>query len=135
MVGSQLSVMREEAITFGRYLLGGENPDGKSVELYIEAHQHRNLAVTDSEKKLFEFVLRNSWALGAVDGALAFKNPKHVIRKKLVVMSAVLECRPAYAELFLPQKRSAFYFVVFCWVGFRALCKALFGRILLAIAG
>ena len=126
---------KQEAIVFGKYLLHGEIPDEKSVALYEAAHKHRNIEVKESEKKLLGFALRNRWALGAIDGALAFKNPDHVIRKKLLVMSAVLECRPNYADLFIPKKRSFFYFFVFGWIGFRAVCKAMFGRILLLVAG
>lgn len=126
-------MVKEEAITFGKYLLSGETPDDKSTALYEAAHQHRKIEVPAAEKKLFEFALRNRWAIGAIDGALAFKNPEHVIRRKLLVMSAVLECRPQYADLFIPQKRSFFYLFAFGWIGFRAVCKAVFGRVLLMV--
>jgi hypothetical protein len=125
--------LKQEAITFGKYLLSGETPDEKSIALYEAAHQYKKIDVSTAEKKLFEFALKNRWAIGAIDGALAFKNPEHVIRKKLLVMSAVLECRPQYAELFIPKKRSFFYLFVFGWIGFRAICKAAFGRILLTV--
>lgn len=118
---------------FGKYLLSGEIPDDKSISLYEAAHMHRNIIVPENENKLLAFALRNRWAIGAIDGALAFKNPDHVIRRKLLVMSAVLECRPQYADLFIPKKRNLFYIVVFGWIGFRAVCKAMFGRILVAI--
>lgn len=124
--------MKHEALIFGKYLLSGKVPDEKSISLYEKAHEHKPIAVPDAEKKLLQFALRNRWALGAIDGALAFKNPDHVIRRKLLVMSAVLECRPKYADRFIPKKRSPFYIIAFGWIGFRALCKAVFGRILLA---
>ena len=123
--------MRTEAITFGKYLLSGETPDEKSIALYEGAHQHKKIEAGEAAKKLLAFAVNNRWALGAIDGALAFKNPDHVIRRKLLVMSAVLECRPQYADLFIPKKRSFFYLIAFGWIGFRAVCKALFGRILL----
>lgn len=125
--------MQEEAITLGKYLLSGETPDEKSIALYEAAHVHRPIVVPEKEKKLLAFALRNRWAIGAIDGALAFKNPDHVIRRKLLVMSAILECRPKYADLFIPKKRSPFYIMAFGWIGFRAVCKAVFGRILLTI--
>lgn len=123
--------MKDEAITFGKYLLSGETPDEKSISLYETAHAHRSIAIPENEKKLLGFALRNRWALGAIDGALAFKNPDHVIRRKLLVMSAVLECRPQYADLFIPKKRNPFYIIALGWIGFRAVCKMVFGRILL----
>lgn len=125
--------MKDEAITFGKYLLSGETPDEKSISLYEAAHAHRSIAIPENEKKLFRFALKNRWAIGAIDGALAFKNPGHVIRRKLLVMSAVLECRPQYADLFIPKKRNPLYIIVFGWIGCRAVCKAIFGRILLMI--
>jgi hypothetical protein len=124
--------MKEEAITFGKYLLSGETPDEKSIALYEAAHEHKNLSVPPAEQKLFSFAVRNRWALGAIDGALAFKNPDHIVRRKLLLMSAILESRPQYADLFIPKKRSVFYLIVFGWIGFRAICKAIFGRLLLA---
>jgi hypothetical protein len=125
--------MRTEAITFGKYLLSGVTPDDKSIALYEAAHQHKKLDVPANEQKLFSFALRNRWALGAIDGALAFKNPDHIVRRKLLLMSAILESRPQYADRFIPKKRSFFYLFAFGWIGFRAICKALFGRMLLAI--
>ena len=125
--------MKQEAITFGKYLLSGEMPDEKSIALYEAAHEHKKLDVPANEQKLFSFALRNRWALGAIDGALAFKNPDHIVRRKLLLMSATLESRPKYAEKFIPQKRSFFYLIAFGWIGFRAICKAIFGRILLVV--
>jgi len=126
--------MKEEALIFGKYLLSGESPDDKSVELYIKAHAFRNLSVHPPEEKLFAFVMRNKWSLGLIDSALAFSGPNHILRKKLLVMSAVLECRPNYASLFLPKKRSPLYFFAFLWIGFRGVCKAVFGKLLIIVA-
>lgn len=128
------SSMKEEALIFGKYLLSGETPDDKSVELYVKAHQFRDLSVQPSEEKLFAFVMLNTWSLGLIDSALAFSGPNHILRKKLLVMSAVLECRPNYASLFLPKKRSWFYFIAFLWIGFRGVCKAVFGKLLMLVA-
>jgi hypothetical protein len=125
--------VKHEAITFGKYLLSGETPDQKSIALYEAAHQHKRLDVTPAEQKLFSFALRNRWALGAIDGALAFKAPDHILRRKLLLMSAVLESRPKYADLFLPKERSVFYILAFGWIGFRAVCKAIVGRVLVVV--
>lgn len=103
------------------------------MALYEAAHQYKKLDVPPNEQKLFSFAVNNRWALGAIDGALAFKKPEHILRRKLLLLSAILEARPQYAGHFIPQQRSMFYVVVFAWIGFRAICKAAFGRILLAI--
>jgi hypothetical protein len=126
-----MNTVKTEAITFGKYLLSGETPDEKSIALYEAAHQYKKLDVPADEQKLFSFAVRNRWALGAIDGALAFKNPDHIVRRKLLLMSAILESRPQYADYFIPKKRSFLYIFAFGWIGFRAISKAIFGRLLM----
>jgi hypothetical protein len=123
--------MKGEAIILGKYLLGGEAPDDKSVTLFLNAAQHIDLVVPQSEQKVYLFAMDHPLFLGAIDSALAFGSGNHILRRKILLMSAILESRPRYASLFLTQKRSPFYFFVFLWVGFRALCKAAVGKVIL----
>jgi hypothetical protein len=123
--------MKGEAIILGKYLLGGETPDDKSVALFLNAAQHIDLVVPKSEQKAYLFAMDHPLFLGAIDSALAFGSGNHILRRKILLMSAILESRPRYASLFLTQQRSPFYFFVFLWVGFRALCKAVVGKVIL----
>ena len=120
-----------EAKIFGRYLLGGKNPDGTTISLYCSAIKTRKLDALGKDAILLRFLLKNSWAIGSVDSALAFSNPSSAIRMKLLCMSAILETRPAYAGLFLPKNRSAFYNVYIFFVGCRAVSKMIFGKMIL----
>jgi len=122
---------KDEALAFGRYLLRRE-PDALSVSLYEEAMQKRPPEISARDEKLIRFAVKKRWAIGLLDSALAFARPQPALRKKLLVMSAILETRPAYSDLFLPKERSFFYLFYIGLVGCRAVCKAIAGKILLA---
>lgn len=124
---------QKEAEIFGRYLLGGKNPNPKSISLYIEAMHLHTAEAIGRDKKILKFILKNSWSIGMIDGALAFSKHKSIVRRKLLFISAILETQPEYAELFLPQERSWFYNLYILWVGFRAVMKAIAGKILLIL--
>ena len=122
---------QKEAEIFGRYLLSGKNPNLKSISLYIEAMHLRSAEALGRDKKILKFILKNNWSIGMIDGALAFSKKKSIVRRKLLFMSAILETQPEYAALFLPQERSGFYNLYIFWVGFRAVMKAIAGKIIL----
>lgn len=121
---------RKEAETLGRYLLG-KYPDEKSIALYCEAMAVKPVTLNAREEKLFRFLLRNPWSAGMIDSALAFSRNKSAVRRKILFMSAILETRPQYAELFLPQERSWWYNIYVFWVGCRAVMKMIAGKMLL----
>ncbi len=122
---------QKEAEAFGRYLLSGKNPNSKSISLYIEAMHLRPAEALGRDKKIIEFILKNNRTIGMIDGALAFSKNKSIVRRKLLFMSAILETQPEYADLFLPQERNSFYNLYIFWVGFRAVMKAIAGKMIL----
>jgi hypothetical protein len=128
-----------EAEIFGRYLLGGKKPNAQSISLYVSAMNLRPANPIGRDVKLLKFILKNSWSIGMIDGALAFSpkgalgtKKKSIVRRKILFMSAILETQPEYAALFLPQERNWFYNIYIFWVGFRAVSKAIAGKIILA---
>jgi hypothetical protein len=121
---------RKEAEVLGRYLLG-KRPDEKSISLYCEAMAAKPVTLNAREEKLFRFLLRNPWSAGMIDSALAFSRTRSAVRRKILFMSAILETRPEYAKLFLPQERSWTYNIYIFWVGSRAVMKMVAGKILL----
>jgi hypothetical protein len=122
---------REEAEIFGRYLLSGKTPNAKSISLYISAMNLRPASAIGRDEKILKFILKNPRSIGMIDGALAFSKKKSIVRRKILFMSAILETQPEYAELFLPQERSWFYNIYIFWVGFRAVMKAIAGKMIL----
>ncbi len=117
----------DEAASFGRYLLGREI-DVASCNAYETAA--RALAYGDDDGAT-RFALREPWSLAALDGALAIVKPDAPLRKKLLLMAAVLETRPEYCDDFLPRDRSAFDALAVAGSVARAGVLAAFGMLLL----
>ena len=92
----------DEAASFGRYLLGREI-DATSRAAYATAARE---LVYDGGDRVTAFALRRPWSIGPLDGALALVRPDAPLRKKLLLMAAVLETRPEYCDDFLPRDRS-----------------------------
>lgn len=126
-----MNPFKREAEIFGRYLLGGKSPNAKSISLYENAMNLRPANAIGRDEKILKFVLKTPRSIGMIDGALAFSKKKSIVRRKILFMSAILETQPEYAELFLPQERNWFYNIYIFWVGFRAVMKAIAGKILL----
>src|SRR5882672_1623057 len=112
--------LEQEARIFGRYLLNAE-PDALCVTRYVQAMQKRPANGDAQDEKLLSLALRRPWTLGLTDGALALFKPKSALRQRLLTMTAVLETRPCYAGLFLPQERSFFYLFAALFFGCRGL--------------
>ncbi|MBI3510795.1 MAG: hypothetical protein HY064_09025 [Bacteroidetes bacterium] len=122
----------KEAEVIGKYLLGGKMPNAQSIFLYTDAMKKKNIVAEGKDERLMNFMLDFRWTAGMIDSALAFGKRRSAVRKKIMVMSAILETQPEYAGLFLPKKRSWIYNIYIFWVGFRAVMKIIFGKILIA---
>lgn len=90
-----------EASVFGRYVLG-RDVDERTCELYARASRELGYEGDDA---VVGFAMEHRWSIGALDGALALSKPDALLRKKLLLMAAILETRPAYCDLFLPRER------------------------------
>jgi hypothetical protein len=121
-----------EARYITRYLLG-QWPEEQSVNQYTAALACHNFSFTEKENRIWQKCLQNRFLLGCIDGALALKNPQSGIRRKILLMQAILESAPAFAPYFLPQQRSGFYLFTLFFTGCRAVVKALLGYMLLWI--
>ena len=78
-------------------------------------------------------MMMNNWSIGSIDSAIAIINPQSNIRKRILVMLAILETMPEYTEMFLPRKRHPLYHFYICLVGLRVACKLIFGLLLVKI--
>lgn len=52
---------------------------------------------------LLAFVGRHPWSVGPLDAATALLRPGSLLRAKILVMAAVLETTPRFAQAFLPR--------------------------------
>jgi hypothetical protein len=105
-----------ESERFYRYITG-KNPSETLTARYLRAtNRGGEDAVTSNaskrEEKILAFVIRNGWALGMIDGALAFSAPRGLLRQRLMIMTALAETEPENAALFLSRDRSFFYIFV-----------------------
>lgn len=127
--------LHEEARLFGRYLLG-RTPPADLLARYAEADRTIwTTFPTPREAALVGFVRRHPWSVGILDAAAALLQPSGRLRGKILVMSAILETSPVFADDFLP--RSAGTLMLVLRVSAAAACavaQALLGALLYPFA-
>lgn len=94
---------RREARLFGRYLVG-EDPGEPFVERYLAA---ADTLFSSPPGPVVRFARRRPRTLPLLDAASAVVRPRGPLRSRLLVMAAVLEASPAYADVFLPRPAGA----------------------------
>ena len=93
-----------ESILIGRYMLGCE-PPRELQERYVVAHHILcNEQGQPAVSPELQFVHRHPWALPFIDAGAGLLQPASVVRKKIFLMTAILEATPVYAEFFLPRR-------------------------------
>jgi hypothetical protein len=122
--------LEQESVIICRYLTG-RDPGEKATALYCGAHNRLPLQLSAKEAATWQHCLSSPFVLGSVEAALAIKNPDSLIRKKILLMLAILESTPAFHDFFLPQKRSAFYLFKLLFTGIKAILKIINGYLLL----
>ncbi len=104
--GSREEELRWEAKVFGRYLIGREVAP-HLVERYVQAHGALGaLLGAGEESRAVAFARRRPRLLPFLDAAAALLDPRGLLRRKLLLMLAVLEASPEYAAEFLPRPQS-----------------------------
>jgi hypothetical protein len=119
-----------EALTFGRYVLG-RDVNADAVALYERAVGLCSGGWEGSDDAVVRFVLESPWALGPIDGALSLARPRSVLRKKLLLMAAILETIPEYSGDFLPAERPWWHAIDVVASLACAACAAVLGFVLL----
>jgi len=95
--------LADEAQIFGRFLVGRAVP-GDLVDRYATACGRLFPEPPDAvDAMLLEFVRRYPWSVGPLDAATGLLRRGSRLRARLLVMSAVLETTPAFADEFLPR--------------------------------
>src|ERR671925_638162 len=101
-------LLRSEAAVFARYLLGPESIISNDVlERYADGCETLfDASEAADDVAIVDFVRRHPWSLPCVDAAAALLSPQTLIRKKLLLLLAVLETTPAHVDSFTPVSRS-----------------------------
>ena len=92
-----------EARLFARYLVGRQPP----AEL-VERYRAANAAiftepVAREDAALVAFARRHPWSVSLLDAASGLLRPGSLLRNKILLMAAILETSPAFADEFLPR--------------------------------
>lgn len=89
-----------EGRLFSRYLVGKVAAD-PILQRYARAV--KELFGGEAESPALRFAKRHRWALPLLDAACGLARPDDALRRRLLVMAAVLETTPEHAEAFLPR--------------------------------
>lgn len=87
--------LRTEAIVFGRYLVG-EDPPAELVERYCRANAKLFPGADDT---VVAYARQHPWTVPMLDAAAGItEGGTSLLRKKLLVMTAIVETTPALVE-------------------------------------
>ncbi len=95
-----------EARVFTRYLVGRMPPDA-----LVDRYRAANAAIfTDpgarEDLALVAFARRHPWSVSLLDASSGLLRPGNLLRNKILLMAAILETSPAFADEFLPRNTS-----------------------------
>jgi hypothetical protein len=93
-----------EAVVFGRYLVG-RTPPPELIERYADANRtlFTGVVADPRETAVLAFLRRHPWSVGFADAVCGLRHPGGLVRGKILVMAAILETSPAFADEFLPR--------------------------------
>jgi len=128
--------LRTEARVLGRHLVGVE-PAPELVERYVVAHAS---ALTERpsarDAAWLAFALRNPRAVGPLDAALGLLRPRALPRRKLLLLTAILEATTTHAPVFLERRLPPARLVLaLAWLGLVAGARLAVGLPLLVLVG
>jgi len=107
--------LAREAVRFSRHLVGSV-----PTELILQRYVHAATVLFGGETSpALEFTRRHPWALPWLDAACGLRRPEDPLRKHLLVMTAILETTPDYADELLP--RHARFWPLVCSLAWNAL--------------
>lgn len=93
--------VEREARVLAEYLIAGAaRPE--VIERYHLACEARGLLPVDAEDAVLRSIREHPWLVAPLEAACVWVAPEHALRKKILLMLAVLETVPALSDHFLP---------------------------------
>lgn len=128
--------LRGEAELFARYLLGDAMVGHDVLERYADGCEALfGAAQAPKDVAVLDFGRRHPWSLPFLDAAAAVLCPETLLRKKLLLLLAVLEATTTHVESFTPAPRCrAAVLVRVAWWAGRGAAQALAGVVPLWLA-
>jgi hypothetical protein len=117
-----------ESVLIGRYMLGRQPPP-ELQERYVAAHRilFQDSAGSTPAPEL-RFIHRHPWALPLIDAGAGLLQPESIVRRKVFLMTAILEAAPIYADFFLQPRIGTVKFMCdLAWQSLRAGLKIVIG--------
>lgn len=125
-----------EARIFSRYLIGADPPEDMIARYAAARAALFSELETGRDHALCDFVRRRPWSLPFLDAAAGVLAPQSLLRKKLLVMAAILEASPVFADVFLPRTTTRAYLSIrLCMLTTKSACKILIGVPMLLLIG
>src|SRR5687768_13460011 len=123
-----------EAVVFARYLLDREPPEDLINRYVAASEQVFPSEPSGGDAALLAFVARNPAALPYVDAAAGFLRPGSLLRKKILLMAAILEASVRYSTEFLAPPPGRLRTVLsLAWYSLSAALKFAIGALILAV--
>lgn len=124
-----------EARLFARYLVG-RDPSPVHVERYVAASRtHFPDPPAADDAAVLAWIRRHPWSVGLLDAASGLARPGGALRNRILLMAAVLETSPEFADDFLPHQPGPLALILRIGVaGTIAVASAVAGLLLLQMA-
>lgn len=126
--------LSDEANLIANYLIG-MRPNDRVKARYEDAIHTLNVELDGVDGRLWKIVTRFPFSFRIIDGGLAIVRPTSSIRRKVLIMLALLEASPEYCEYFLPRGFGPLYALNIVLTGARAALAAIIGYIVLKLMG
>jgi hypothetical protein len=95
--------VRAEAALFARYLVASAVPGEALAERYRHGCGVLFPQASDADVRVVALALRRPWLLGPLDAAAALLRPGSLLRRKILLMTALVETTPEHAAAFVPE--------------------------------
>ncbi len=126
--------MQREAKLFAQYL-GAKVDDDALLIKYTDAIEKLKFSLSKKEENILRYLLKMPFLLPFADGAWAFLNPKNGIRKRILIMSALIETEPRYVQYFLNVKDVSFSVFKLTFRSSVAVLRGIIGVFLILVLG